>query len=136
MTFDINSLAIAETSFLQLKHPATDEPLFADAEQTQPVGIKLYSTGSKQYRAAITAMQNRALKRNADKRNKPTAADMRAEGIDLLASVCIEAENFSYNGMTLDNKEAFRTLFEDDSMSWCKEQVDSFLADVSNFIKA
>lgn len=136
MTFNVKSLATAETGFVHLKHPVTDELLFDDAEMTQPVGIKVYSPGSKQYRVAITAMQNRALKRNADKRNKPTAEDMRAEGIDLLASISIEGVNIDYDGMPLDNKEAFRELYNDASLSWIKDAVDSYVGGLENFIKA
>lgn len=137
MTFNIKSLAISEQSFVHLKNPATGEELFADTEQTKPVGINVYSTGSKQYRSAINAMQNRALKRNADKKAKAlTATEMREESVDLLASISISAENFDYEGMPLETKESFRSLYMDDSLSWIKTQVDEYIGDVGNFIVA
>lgn len=131
--FNLDTLALKDTVELQLKHPVTEELLFADAEQTKPVSIVLFGTSSKQYRNAVTAMQNRALKRG---KKTPTAEEMREESVRLLVACSEKAVNLSYKGAPLDNAEAFRELYNDPSYSWLKEQVDAGLGDVSNFLEA
>lgn len=131
--FNLDSLALKDTVSLQLKHPVTDELLFADAEQTEPVSIVLYGTSSKQYRNAITAMQNRALKRG---KKAPTAEEVREESVRLLVACSEKAVNLSYKGAPLETPEAFRELYNDASFSWLKDQVDAALGEVSNFLEA
>lgn len=131
--FNINSLALKDTVELQLKHPVTEELLFADAEQTKPVSIIIFGTSSKQYRNALTAMQNRQLKRG----KKPASAEqMREEGVALLVACSEKAVNFQYNDEPLDNDAAFESLYKDSAYSWIKDQVDAGLGDVSNFLAA
>lgn len=130
--FNLDSLALKDTTELQLRHPVTEELLFADKEQTEPVAISLYGTSSKQYRNAITAMQNRQLKRG----KKPVSAEtLREESVALLVACSDKAINLTYKGAPLDNEEAFRSLYSDPAYSWLKDQVDSALGDVSNFLE-
>ena len=137
MTFNLDTLALKDTVDLQLRHPVTDEPLVtADGK---PVGIVLYGTASKQYRNAVTAMQNRALKRSqraGKKDSAPTAEEMREESVRLLVACSEKAFNLEYKGAPLDNAEAFRSLYNDAAFSWIKDQVDAALGDVSNFLEA
>jgi hypothetical protein len=134
-SYNINQLAIVDSAILHLKNPESGELLWADEEQTLPVEIELHSTSSKQYRTAISAMQNRQIKRSASSNKKQaTAEDMRAEGVQLLAAVSIQANNLDYNGAPLDNTEAFVKLYSDPKLSWLKEAVDSFLGDVAGFL--
>jgi hypothetical protein len=131
--FNIESLALNDTVQLQLKHPVTDELLFADKEQEQPVAISIFGTSSKQYRNAINAMQNRQLKRG----KKPATADqMREEGIALLVACSDKAVNFKYKGQDVDTADVFTELYNDAKFSWIKDQVDAGLGDVSNFLEA
>lgn len=131
--FNLDSLSLKDTVTLQLRHPVSDELLFADEDKKQPVSIVLYGTSSKQYRNAVTAMQNRALKRG---KKQPTAEQMREESVELLVACSEKAINLSYKGEALDNDAAFRDLYSDPSFSWLKDQVDSALGDVSNFLEA
>ena len=131
--FDINSLAVKDSDTLHLTHPATGELLYADEEKTKPVQIVLWSTSSKAYRAASNAAQNRRLKR---KSKEMTAELAREEGVEILVACSQRGENFTYNGEALDNPDAFRRMYSDDKFSWIKEQVDSYVSDLANFIKA
>jgi hypothetical protein len=131
--FDLNTLAIKDSTTLQLKHPVTEELLFADAEQTQPVTIDLWSQSSKQYRAAVNAMQNRQLKRG---KKQPTAEAQREEGVALLVACSKSAANLSIDGEALDNADAFRKLYSIDAYGWVKTQVDEALGSVELFIEA
>lgn len=129
--FNLDTLSLKDTTELQLKHPVSDELLFADKEQTKPVSIVLYGTSSKQYRNAITAMQNRQLKRG----KKPATADLlREESVTLLTACSDKALNLTYKDAAIDSEEAFRSLYSDPAFSWLKDQVDAALGDVSNFL--
>lgn len=131
--FNLDTLALKDTVSLQLKHPVTDELLFVDKEETKPVQIVIYGTSSKQYRNAVTAMQNRALKRG----KKPATIDeMKEESIKLLVACSEKAVNLTYKGEAIDSAAAFYDLYSDPSFSWLKDQVDSGLGDVSNFLEA
>jgi hypothetical protein len=131
--FDLNTLAIKDSYELHLRDPRNDELLYADEDKTQPIKIVLHSTSSKAYRAAINAMQNRALKRG---KKQASAEVMREEGVELLVACTQKGVNLMLNGNALDCPEAFRSVYSDDKFSWIKDQVDSALGDVSNFIEA
>jgi hypothetical protein len=132
--FNLDTLALKDTVELQLKHPVTDELLFADGDKAEkPVVIVLYGTSSKQYRNAITAMQSRALRRG---KKAPTVEEMREESVRLLVACSERAVNLSYKGGAIETAETFRELYSDPAFSWLKDQVDAGLGDVSNFLEA
>ena len=131
--FNLDTLSLKDTVSLQLRHPVSEELLFADEAKTQPVEIELHGTSSKEYRNAITAMQNRALKRG---KKQASAEVMKEEGIELLVACSAKANNFSFGGKPVSDDAAFRSLYGDAKFSWLKEQVDAGLGDVSNFLKA
>lgn len=128
--FDLNTLALKTDSvFVQLRHPVTDELL---ADKDGPVGIYVYGTASKEYRAAVNAMGNRALKRG---NKKATAEVVREEGVELLVAVTEKAtDNLTYQGKPLNTPATFRELYGDASFSWIKDQVDAAIADTANFL--
>ena len=130
MTFNLSSLAKADTALVQLRHPVTDEFLFADDEKTQPVQIEIYGTSSKQYRSALTAMQNTRLKRG---KKVMSAEQIRDESIDLLVTCSIRGINLDYKGKPLEG-EAFRALYSDNSYDWLKDQVDEAIGDAQTFL--
>lgn len=131
--FNLDSLSLKDAVSLQLRHPVSDELLFADAAKTQPVEIELHGTSSKEYRGAVTSMQNRTLKRG---KKQATAEVMREEGVELLVACSAKANNFSYQGKPVLDEATFRALYSDPSFSWLKEQVDAGLGDNSNFLQA
>jgi hypothetical protein len=130
MAFDLNSLAQKDSFTLQLKHPVSDELLFADDEKTLPVEIVLFGTSSKQFRNASIANQNAYIKRG----KKPlTAEGMQASRIDLLVACSDKGNNIEYHGRALEG-EVFRSLYSDPSFEWLKDQVDAAIGDVANFL--
>lgn len=132
MTFNLDTLALKETTELQLVHPVNEQPLFADKEQNKAVAVALYGTSSKQYRNAITAMQNRQLRRG---KKTATAEQLREESVNLLVACSDKAINFTYNDAPVEDADAFRALYSDPAFSWLKDQVDAALGDPSNFLK-
>ena len=131
--FDLNTLSLKDTVELQLRHPVTDESLFADEAKTLPVCITLYGTSSKQYRNAITNLQNRQLNRG---KKKVSAEVMRDEGIEILVACSEKATNMVYNGAPVTNAATFRALYSDPTFGWLKDQVDAALGDVGNFLNS
>lgn len=129
--FDINSLAIQESTVLHVTHPATGEKLFADKADKQAITITVASTSSKAYRSAVNAMHNRTIKRG---NKKLTAEQQKEEGVELLVACCISSDNLTYNGASVKTEADFRALLSDDKMSWLKGQVDEALSNVENFI--
>lgn len=128
--FNLNSLSLKDTTELHLKNPDTEELLYADDAKKKPVVIVLFGTASKQYRDAITSMQNRSLKRG---KKVVSAEVMKEEGIALLVACSDSAKNLDYNGAPLVG-EAFRDMYNDPTVSWVKDQVDAALGDVSSFL--
>jgi hypothetical protein len=131
--FNLDSLSFRDTTDLQLRHPVTDEPLFdGNPEDGKIVGIALYGTSSKQYRTAITAMQNRQLRRQKQKVNAET---LREESVKLLVACSAHGINLDGpGGIALDNEDAFNALYSDPKLAWVKEQVDAALGDPANFL--
>jgi hypothetical protein len=131
MTFDIASLAIQESTVLHLTHPATGEKLYADKAEKNAITVTIASTSSRAYRQAVNAMHNRSLKRG---NKKATAEQQKEEGIELLTSCCVSADNLVYNGAAVKTEADFRALLSDDKMSWVKNQIDETLGNVELFI--
>ena len=131
--FNLETLALTNTVTLPIRHPVSDELLYADEGKTKPVDIELHGTSSKEYRNAITAMQNRALKRG---KKQASAEIMKEEGVELLVCCSVKINNLSYNGKPVNDDTSFRAIYSDAKYSWLKDQVDALLGDNSNFLQA
>lgn len=132
MSFDLNTLAKKDVTTVQINHPATDAPLYADAERTQPVQIIVYGTSSKQYRDKVLAMNNARLKRG---KQKPTAEGLESDAIELLVACSKEAVNLELDGKPINTPEAFRKLYSNPDFDWLREQVDNSIGEAANFLQ-
>jgi hypothetical protein len=133
MAFNLNKApTFKDTYVLQLKDAITDELLFEDDKQEVPVTITLFGKSSKQYRNAVTAMQNRELRRKA-KKDTATAEQIQKESTDLLVA-CSATSTLELDGEVVDNKAAFEKLYQNTELSWIRDQVDAALGDDSNFL--
>lgn len=131
MSFNLDTLALNDTAILHLKHPATDELLYADGDaKKEPVTITLRGTASKEYRQALAKMQNRHLNRG---KTKQSAEAFNEESIAILLACSVSAQNFQYKGTTIQG-EVFRDLYNDPKMSWVKDQVNETINDASYFL--
>lgn len=137
---DITSLSIVESTTLHLAHPVNGEKLYVDAKNKlttsvtdKPVTITVASTSSREYRSAITAMQNRKIKREREGK-KMTAEIQREEGLALLTAVCLDADNLDYKGSLVKTEADFRALLSDDGLSWIKGQIDETVGAIELFI--
>jgi hypothetical protein len=131
MALDLSTLALSESTEYQLRHPGTDELLFADEEKTQPITAIIYGTSSKQHRNAITALQNKILKRG---KAKGTAESMREDGIDILVACTDRFNNLTYNGAAVNTDATLRALYSDPQFGWIKSQIEEAIEDTSAFL--
>ncbi len=134
--FDITSVAVEDTATIHVKN-AAGEPLYADAERTLPIQIKVHGPGSKAYGAVEARQSSRALRRMADNDGKITAAtaeERAAETAEDLAALTIGFENFSYPPAgKAQGVELFQAVYRDQKLGFITKQVSKHLADWSNF---
>jgi hypothetical protein len=130
--FKIEELALADTTEMQLKHPVTDEVLYADKEETQPVTFTLYGSSSKQYRKAVDALMRKAHQRG---KREATPAERREDSRAFLVALSVKIDNMEYKGEPVNTPEAFDALYSDDSLGWILEQVNAAIGSVEGFLK-
>lgn len=137
MSFNIKTKSLADTTVLQLRDPATDALMYADADEKQPLTITLYGRSSKQYRQWMSktlAKNQRELDSNRGKA-KPKALEVTLkENAEFLATVSIKAENFDMDGVAIDSEDMFVKLYSDPSLAWIGELVSEALGENSNFL--
>lgn len=130
MAFEITTLQLKDTTDLYLLHPVTGEEL--EDDKGNKVIITLYGTSSKEYRNAITALQNRA----ASRKNKPFKPEQaKLEIIELLTECTAKISGLAIHGKEPETKDDYRAMYSDDSLSWIKDQVDAAIGDQSNFLE-
>lgn len=129
---DITTLGFKDTFTLILKHPTSGDDLM-DGENA--VSIELYGTASKQYRNAVTAMHNRAMRRKA-KKQEPTAEQIQEEAVNLLVACSAGAANLTVDGEAVGSEDSFRRLYSNPRLSWVRDQVDEALGNTANFLSA
>lgn len=130
--FDLNSLAINKTTFdLQLRHPTTDEPLFADKEDTKPLIITVFGPSSKEHRQATAAIQSKHLRRGT---KKASLNELKEDSVEFLAACTEGSKNFVVEGKEPKTLADFKELYSNASYDWIRKQVDEAIGDVANFL--
>lgn len=134
MSFNIlaTNLQLQDTTTVQLRNPATDEPLFADAAETKPLELVLFGKSSKVHRTWLTQALRRSEADQKSKKKK-TADELLTENAKFFATMTKEIRNFDLDGRALDNKEAFEALYSDTRLLWIGEQVAEALGDAESF---
>jgi hypothetical protein len=134
---DITQFTPTETSFLHLKSPVDEEPLYeGSGDAKQPVGITFHAPGSEPYEAAVSRRTNRSLVRSK-KKAELTADLLRSDTTSFLTDVTSEFNHLDYppagdaKGETL-----FKALYSDRKFGWVIEQANAFLADWGHFTKS
>src|SRR5690242_20932246 len=134
---DLDSLLISEDEgvVLELKDPA-GEPLLRDGK---PVTITLASTASNRWRKAMDAVGDRRIK-TANPRNGTIPKSMDEQRNDtafLLASVTLDWDGVAFDGGQKEcNPTNAKALYSHPKLTWITSQVDEFLGEQRNFMKA
>ena len=126
---DLTNLKTTEEGVkLQLRHPATDELLFADDKEKRPMQIELAGSDSKRFRKI-----NAQLVRRMQGKKKQSTEDVENGVTEQLVGVTL-----SWSNIMMDGKEL---LFDVDTAKdlyngqrWIREQVAEFISDRSNFL--
>lgn len=126
---DIKSLtAVAAIAFVQFRDPATDQPMTNAAGE--PVGVEVYGPGSKQYRAAQSAIATANIKRG---RKGLTGETLRENETELLARTTAKFVGFDYDGQAA-SVDVCRKFYDDVELAHLREQVVEKQGDFGNFI--
>lgn len=128
--FKIEQLAMTDTAEMQLKHP-TDGFVIGEDEGT-PVTFTVHGSASRQYRKQVDAMVRRNNQRG---KRQATLEEARKENIEFLAALSIKVSNMEYKGKAIETQEDFIALYSDESLSWVREQVATFVGSVDGFLK-
>jgi hypothetical protein len=111
---------------VHIEHPVTEEPLFT--EDGQPITIRVLGQDSREFRAAVTALADKASK------GKQSVEKTEAAAIELLSRIVVKWQGIMWEGKALDctpeNVRMFLTKFPP-----IRRQIDNFVADRANFTK-
>ncbi len=136
--FDLASLdtgAAADTGAeMKVMHPTSGAVLVQDGGK--PITIILVGEDSERHRRAVRVNSDRRLKRQTSGRPvQMTAEELENDSLELVVSCTI-----GWSGVVLDGVEvpfsvdSARMVYK--RLRWLREQVDAFIYDRSNFLKA
>lgn len=128
----LDTSAVAEDGVdLQLKHPGTLTPLTQDDQAETPISIRLAGADSARFRKAERANRDKRLRGGL--RRPPTAAELDADGLELLVQCTLGWSGIIVDGQQLEFTPAnVRILYK--RFQWIREQVDLFMGDRQNFL--
>jgi hypothetical protein len=131
MNFNINKLQLSDTTILHLLDPATNAPLYSDAEETKPLQIEMFGRSSSVYRK----WQAEALRKSNLRKNKELTADQSRETTaEFLATISKSASNFDMDGEPINSYEAFKKLYSNPKLFWIGDQVAATLSELDAFL--
>ncbi len=134
--FDIAEFDSKTTSFMHLKSPVDEEPIFTKAgEDKVAVGITFHTPGSEAYEGAVSRRTNRALSRS--KRKIDLTADLlRSDTVSFLTDVTVSFDHLGYSPAgEAKGEDLFKALYADRKYGWVIEQANAHLGDWSSFTK-
>lgn len=130
MTFKIDSLKLSATTEMLLKHPVTGDVLEDDAGK--PVTFTLYGSASREYQKAVDTLLRKKKNRGG---REATLTESREDSIDFLTALTAKVDNMDYDDQPLDNTEAIKAMYADESLSWIRDAVNASVASVESFLK-
>jgi hypothetical protein len=134
MKFAGLALATDVAQRMVIIHPGSRQPLrHADGAEAW---IDLHSIDSAAARKTIRAQQDRRMRIRAA---RPTAEELEADNVELLAALTVGWSLCSLDGEALDvpcNPANAQELYAMPALAWLREQVDVFVTDRGNFRRA
>lgn len=133
--FDIRTLAISKTGEVPVRNALGEKQCDGD----KLLSITVHSPGTKAFNAASHARQLRNSDRMVNKMQgkadgKQTAEDATEERAEFLAAITISFNNFGVEGLT--GKAAFAKVYEDLELGHIADDVEKFVGDRANFMRA
>jgi hypothetical protein len=128
--FDISSLAVSETTIVELETPDGD-PLTND--KGEALSITIYGPGSKPFQRA-QGIRNRAVLEFVKKGGKKMKDNEQRElDAEFLAACTVSFNGFGYKDLT--GAEMFKAVYLDASIGFISEQVNKAIGDWANFMQ-
>lgn len=126
--FDISTLAVNETTIIELESP-TGDPLVNDKGEN--LSVTVYGPGSKQFQRA-QSVRNRAILEYVKKGGKKMKDNEQRElDSEFLASCTVSFNGFVYKDLT--GIEMFKAAYMDTAIGFISEQVNKAIGDWANF---
>jgi formylmethanofuran dehydrogenase subunit B len=128
---DLSKLEIKETGFLHIKD-AEGELMY---ENDKPVGIELFSLGSKQFQKAKAKANKKSIERfkKKGKFEAANAEDALQDRAEFLTDCTSNIVGLEYGKLT--GRELAMAIYSNTSVGFIAEQVDAYLGDWANFTK-
>lgn len=128
---DLSKLEIKETGFLHIKD-AEGELMY---ENDKPVGIELFSLGSKQFQKAKAKANKKSIDRfkKKGKFEAANADDALQDRAEFLTDCTSNIVGLEYGKLT--GRELAMAIYSNTSVGFIAEQVDAYLGDWANFTK-
>ena len=136
-------LAMIASILVHFKNDATGEPVYlkdheGNDDKSKPVGVRMFGPGSKEYKAAQSAILQEAID---EKKKKVTAKGIEDTAIELLARTTAEFVGFTYEGSdenplpeTATHLERARAFYLDPGYTALHEQVKAKQGDLGAFL--
>lgn len=138
-------LAMIATIFVHFRNDATGnlaylkDPITGEDDKSKPIGVNIFGPGSKEYKAAQSAITQEAID---EKRRKITAAQIENGAVELMARTTTDFVNWSYTGPadgpalpeTATMLERARAFYLDPHYVNLRRQVEDKQGDVGNFL--
>lgn len=127
-------MAAADTgAVMTVRHPISDAVL--EGTDGQPITITLAGSDSERFRKVQRASANRRLKTQSSRRGQITSEEIEADALETLAACTIAWHGLVVDGEALEcNAVNARKAYK--RLPWLREQVDAFVGDRANFLKA
>ncbi|MBC8718826.1 hypothetical protein [Ochrobactrum sp. Marseille-Q0166] len=128
--FDLSEIKInLDAMECEIRHPATGEVLKG---KDGPFVILLHGQDSEIYKNHARKLLNARM--NAGKK-KMRVEDIEREALDQLVSLTVGWKNLYWAKKPLEySADEARKLYSNGEYSWLREQVETFIADRSNFL--
>jgi len=119
---------------MTVRHPVTSVPLTQD--DGSPIVIVVAGEDSERFRRAVRENSNRRLKaQQAGRSVRITAEELESDRLELAVSCTVNWSGFFVDGNELPfSSDAARAMYR--RLPWMLEQVETFIADRQNFLKA
>lgn len=132
--FEISEFETIDAADMPVKNPKTGKLVMLPGENA-PVTIKLAGRDSEIYRKISRELANKRAEtaRNGDA--QPSDEDLENEALDLLSALTLGWEGITANREPYPfSPENARKLYE--RLPWLREEVDRFVGNRANFMKA
>jgi hypothetical protein len=135
---DLSTLSTRESAErgvkMEVTHPITGEPVCQD--NGEPVTITLAGADSDRYKRIQRFNLNRRLQKSGKRGSVTlTAEELDAERLEIAVACTLGWDGVIFQGQPAEcNAVVARQLYSE--VTWLREQVDDFITDRTNFLKA